>query len=41
MRRGFEGTTARIRQKQKVGDFKGMAAHITDEHIATCATEST
>src|SRR5271163_3100828 len=37
---GFEGTTARIREKQKAGDFKGMAAQITDEHIATFATES-
>ncbi len=34
---GFEGTTARIREKQKAGDFKGMAAQITDEHIATFA----
>ena len=31
---GFEGTTARIREKQKAGDIKGMAAQITDEHIA-------
>jgi probable F420-dependent oxidoreductase len=38
---GFEGTTGRIREKQKAGDFKGMAAQITDEHIATFATEST
>ena len=38
---GFEGTTARIREKQKAGDFKGMAAQITDEHVATFATEST
>jgi Luciferase-like monooxygenase len=38
---GFEGTTARIREKQRAGDFKGMAAQITDEHIATFATEST
>ena len=37
---GFEGTTARIREEQKAGDFKGMAAQITDEHIATFATES-
>jgi hypothetical protein len=37
---GFEGTTARIREKQKAGDFKGMTAQITDEHIATFATES-
>ncbi|GAC1398523.1 MAG: LLM class F420-dependent oxidoreductase [Mycobacterium sp.] len=38
---GFEGTTARIRERQKAGDFKGMAAQITDDHIATFATEST
>jgi probable F420-dependent oxidoreductase len=38
---GFEGTTARIREKQKAGDFPGMAAQITDEHIAAFATEST
>ena len=38
---GFEGTTARIREKQKAGDFKGMAAQITDDHIATFAIEST
>ncbi|ORB83085.1 LLM class F420-dependent oxidoreductase [Mycobacterium kansasii] len=37
---GFEGTTARIREKQKAGDFAGMAAQITDEHIAVFATES-
>jgi alkanesulfonate monooxygenase SsuD/methylene tetrahydromethanopterin reductase-like flavin-dependent oxidoreductase (luciferase family) len=38
---GFEGTTARIREKQKAGDLKAMATQITDEHIATFATEST
>lgn len=38
---GFEGTTARIREKQKAGDIAGMAAQITDEHIAMFATEST
>ncbi|KUH95808.1 TIGR03617 family F420-dependent LLM class oxidoreductase [Mycobacterium sp. IS-3022] len=38
---GFEGTTARIREKQKAGDYQGMAAQISDEHIATFATEST
>src|SRR6201985_900012 len=38
---GFEGTTARIREKQKAGDFKGMAAQITDDHIAAFATEAT
>jgi len=37
---GFEGTTARIREKQKAGDYKGMAAQISDEHIATFATEA-
>ncbi|HZU48925.1 MAG TPA: TIGR03617 family F420-dependent LLM class oxidoreductase [Mycobacterium sp.] len=38
---GFEGTTARIREKQKAGDVAGMAAQITDEHLAVFATEST
>lgn len=38
---GFEGTTARIRERQKAGDFTGMAAQISDDHIATFATEST
>ncbi|MGZ7021096.1 MAG: TIGR03617 family F420-dependent LLM class oxidoreductase [Ilumatobacteraceae bacterium] len=38
---GFEGTTARIREKQKAGDFAGMAAQITDDHIAAFATEAT
>ena len=38
---GFEGTTARIREKQKAGDFAGMAAQITDDHIAMFAIEST
>ena len=38
---GFEGTTARIREKQKAGDFPGMAAQVTDEHVAAFATEST
>lgn len=38
---GFEGTTARIREKQKAGDFAGMAAQISDEHVAVFATEST
>ncbi|HMC68967.1 MAG TPA: TIGR03617 family F420-dependent LLM class oxidoreductase [Mycobacteriales bacterium] len=37
---GFEGTTARIREKQKAGNFAGMAAQITDEHLAAFATES-
>src|SRR6185312_5181435 len=38
---GFERTTARIREGQKVGDFKGMAAQITDDHIAAFGIEST
>lgn len=38
---GFEGTTARLREKQKAGDTAGMLAQITDEHIAAFATEST
>lgn len=37
---GFEGTTARIREKQKAGDFAGMAAQITDDHLATFCTEA-
>ncbi|HQZ86746.1 MAG TPA: TIGR03617 family F420-dependent LLM class oxidoreductase [Actinomycetota bacterium] len=38
---GFEGTTARIREHQKAGDFMGMAAEITDDHLATFCTEAT
>ena len=38
---GFDGTTARIRERQKAGDFAGMAAQITDEHLAVFATEAT
>lgn len=38
---GFDGTTARIREKQKAGDIAGMAAQISDEHIDVFATEST
>ena len=38
---GFDGTTARIREKQKAGDLQGMAAQITDDHLAVFATEST
>lgn len=38
---GFEGTTARIRERQKAGDVMGMAAEITDDHLATFATEAT
>jgi probable F420-dependent oxidoreductase len=38
---GFEGTTARIREKQKAGDPAGMAAQVSDDHVAAFATEST
>jgi hypothetical protein len=38
---GFDGTTARIREKQKAGDFAGMAAQITDDHLAAFTTEAT
>ena len=38
---GFEGTTARIREKQKAGDFAGMAAQISDDHLGVFTTEST
>jgi probable F420-dependent oxidoreductase len=38
---GFDGTTARIREKQKAGDFAAMAAQVTDDHVAAFATEST
>jgi probable F420-dependent oxidoreductase len=38
---GFEGTTERIRARQKAGDHAGMAAEITDDHLATFCTEST
>jgi len=38
---GFEGTTARLREKQKAGDVAGMVAQISDEHIAAFAVEST
>jgi probable F420-dependent oxidoreductase len=38
---GFEGTTARIREKQKAADFAGMAAQVSDDHVAAFATEST
>ncbi len=38
---GFDGTTARLREKQKAGDIAGMTAQITDDHIAAFATEST
>jgi probable F420-dependent oxidoreductase len=38
---GFEGTTARVRQHQKAGDFAAMAAEITDDHLATFTTQAT
>ena len=34
---GFEGTTDRIREKQKAGDMAGMAAQVTDDHLAMFA----
>jgi probable F420-dependent oxidoreductase len=37
---GFDGTTARIREHQKAGDFAAMAAEITDDHLAVFATEA-
>jgi probable F420-dependent oxidoreductase len=37
---GFEGTTDRIRAKQKAGDLAGMAAEITDDHLAVFCTEA-
>ena len=38
---GFPGTTARLRERQKAGDLAGMAAQITDEHMAVFTTEAT
>ena len=38
---GFEGTTSRLREKQKAGDMAGMAAQITDDHMAVFTTEAT
>jgi probable F420-dependent oxidoreductase len=38
---GFEGTTHRIRERQKAGDFAGMAKVITDDHLAVFCTEAT
>jgi probable F420-dependent oxidoreductase len=38
---GFDGTTARIREKQKAGDFAGMAAQISDDHLSVFTTEAT
>jgi probable F420-dependent oxidoreductase len=37
---GFEGTTARLRDTQKAGDFAGMVAEITDDHVAAFTTEA-
>jgi probable F420-dependent oxidoreductase len=37
---GFEGTTTRVREKQKAGDIAGMAKEITDDHLAVFAVES-
>ena len=37
---GFDGTTARIRARQKAGDFAGMAEEITDDHLAVFCTEA-
>ena len=38
---GFDGTTARIRERQKAGDMAGMAKEITDDHLAAFCTEAT
>ena len=38
---GFEGTTSRLREKQKAGDTAGMTKVITDEHMAVFTTEAT
>lgn len=38
---GFEGTTPRIRERQKAGDLAGMAAQITDAHLAAFTVEAT
>lgn len=37
---GFDGTTDRIRAKQKAGDLAGMAAEITDDHLRVFCTEA-
>ena len=37
---GFEGTTERIRAKQKAGDMAAMAAEITDDHLSVFCTEA-
>jgi probable F420-dependent oxidoreductase len=38
---GFEGTTARIRERQQAGDVAGMAAEITDDHLGVFCVEAT
>jgi probable F420-dependent oxidoreductase len=38
---GFEGTTPRLRERQKAGDFAGMTSIITDDHMAVFTTEAT
>lgn len=38
---GFEGTTSRLRERQKAGDMAGMSAVITDEILAVFTTEAT
>jgi len=38
---GFEGTTERIRERQKAGDIEGMAAVVDDDIVANFAVEST
>ncbi len=38
---GYEGTTERIRERQKQSDLAGMAAQITDDHLGTFCTEAT
>jgi probable F420-dependent oxidoreductase len=38
---GFEGTTSRLREKQRAGDISGMTAVITDEMMAVFTTEAT
>jgi probable F420-dependent oxidoreductase len=38
---GFEGTTARIRERQKMGDLEGMAKVVDDELLAHFLVEAT
>ena len=38
---GFEGTTARLRERQKVGDMAGMVQIITDDHLERFTTWTT